>query len=718
MAQHFHPKLGGENTRPSDPNKVPHALVPDEQQRHRFKFPSMPRQHHTPHFVSGDHPPTYAQELIHWILTLLHLVVVLAAVVVSCWTAAFALNQTCNTGECKAAAYVTNTFYSTRKLALTVAGWPVASERPGFEADETGSAVLFPGRPSFATAHYYTCMQTAQVGNSVCPAKTDQSVTDYIGCLNNNTGTRAVLDACSPLTVSWPTAEDYLQCIFAQPVMRHTANVHASERVFRSCLDRVMWPLYEVQQSVDSTIMFGSYNWLVLLVVGLLCMTSFGVYTASPWEHGKVMFGDPDWHMRLGALWISVSLVWNITFLVFFFVVAARAGTDAEGDDAVPTTATTSVLSVAFITLHVAYFLFELVDGQPGSRFFVHVWKCAGMSGHLKDHNAGEMLRSTGQIVRYKRSPAALGVSMPRPHVKVYDISPSDVAMYYTPPLLSAWADGYLSDPLIFLGVIGATGHVTTPHAFGFFFLVLLFRLLNCQIARYMYQCFMNNLSFTNEENEAYHNINTIPGAFFHAHSASAQHHHAHAQLVIKHDTAPEAGGEPAEELPDITSAFQLRTFPSGRMGTNGTDTERHHLHVTTTTTKPAEPHLNIQVMALSTQISNFFILAAVLFLVFDGDTQMSEVWTLKLFVILGFIVPESIRIITHLVCQVWPPNPNSVPWKLLNIHMFIWVWDLAVRLVFVAYIVLSLSAVEGTRRFLFEKRYQLLDYTLPLLGA
>ena len=734
MAQHYSSRNGVGDTprgpalgQPSAAALGDHDKVQHTHQHHRFKFPSMPHQHPSRSFASGDHPPTYAQELIHWVLTLLHLVVVLTAVVISCWTVAFALNQTCNEGQCKAAAYVTNTFYSTRKLSGVSFGWPVASERPGFEQDATGNAVLFPGRAAYNTAHYFTCMQMAQVGNGACPTLSgagSESITAYIGCLNNNTATRAALATCSPLSTSWPTAEDYLECIYAQPALRHTGNIHASERVFRSCLDRVMWPLYEVQQAVTSTITMGSYNWLVLLVVGLLCMTSFGVYTASPWEHGKVMFGDPDWHMRLGALWITISLVWNITFLVFFFVVAARAGTDAEGDDAVPTTATTSILSIVFITVHVAYFLFELVDGQPGSRFFVHVWKCAGMNGHYKDQRACEMLQSAGQIVRYKRNPAALGVSMPHAHVSVYDISASDVAKYYTPPLIPAWADGYLADALIFLGVIGATGHVTTAHAWNIFYLILFFRLLNCQIARYMYQCFMNNLCFSpnNEEiNKAYHEIQTIPGAFFHAHSAHSAH--IPSAVVVKPDSSSESYGENAENLPNFANAFQLRAFPSGRVGLDGQDPEKHshhhHLtHFSHSAPKPAEPHLNIQVMACSTQMANIFLMAAVIFLIFDGDAQMSEVWTLKLFVILGFIIPESLRLIAHIVCQIWAPNPNSVPWKLLNTHMFIWVWDLGVRLIFVAYIVLNLSAIEGTRRFLFEKRYELLDFALPLLSA
>jgi hypothetical protein len=132
----------------------------------------------------------------------------------------------------------------------------------------------------------------------------------------------------------------------------------------------------------------------------------------------------------------------------------------------------------------------------------------------------------------------------------------------------------------------------------------------------------------------------------------------------------------------------------------------------------PKKPHLKIQVMALSAQIAGIFLLSAICLITFNADAPMSEVASFKAFVILGLIIPEAIRVVVHLACQMWHPKANRVTWGLLNIHMFIWIWDLAVRLIFISVVVLNLSSPEGSRRFLVDKSSELLDTYLPLLSA
>jgi hypothetical protein len=632
-----------------------------------------------PKVPTKDSPITY---IVHVGLIVFHLLVVVAALVISCWTVALALNQYCNEGQCKDSVYITKTFYSTNDIG-SLAGWAVATERP-----QLGELIQYPtDTDSFAFSHYFECMHTAKMANAKCSS--DKPVADYVFCLKNDTSTKAALDACDTLSVShskpWPTAEDYLNCLYSYPVMGNSVSYRASQNVFRSCVAQSLWPFFEAQQGLDSPLFLGSYNWLILLVVGLICMTSFGVYTASPWEHGVVKHGEADWHMRLGALWIFVSFAWNLAFFIVFFVVAMRAGTDVEGDDSVPTTSSTTNLTLFFLGAHVLYFLCDLADSMnTSSAFVVHVFKHATRTQHYKEHQQTEEVRDHGRVV-FRRGEAhektdshmGLGSNMPTAHLKEYTISEHEVAKYYTPPLLQAWADGYLADCLILLGMMGATGHVTTRQAWNGFALVLVSRLLNSQIARYMYQCFMNNLAFSDESkfkgdmaiNKMYHDIQTYPG-----------------QMI----------SQPGHALSHFGKYHQLAQ--------DGTDTTKN----------TQEAHLNIQVMALSTQISNIFLFSGLIFLTFDGDTPLKSVDTFMFYMIFAHLIPESLRIIVHLLCQFVSPSPNGVPWTLLNVFMFLWTWDLAVRVCFVAYVVLSLSPAEGTRRFLFEQSYQLLDVYLP----
>jgi hypothetical protein len=64
-----------------------------------------------------------------------------------------------------------------------------------------------------------------------------------------------------------------------------------------------------------------------------------------------------------------------------------------------------------------------------------------------------------------------------------------------------------MTDPFIFLGIAGATGQVTTSQAWILFGGVLVYRAINTLIARFLYQCFMNNLSLEPKVNESYHEM-------------------------------------------------------------------------------------------------------------------------------------------------------------------------------------------------------------------
>jgi hypothetical protein len=232
-----------------------------------------------------------------------------------------------------------------------------------------------------------------------------------------------------------------------------------------------------------------------------------------------------------------------------------------------------------------------------------------------------------------------------------YVIAEKDVAKYYTSPLLAAWADGYIADAFLFLGMAGATQQLTTDQAWDIFVLITLYRVLNMLMARFMYECFMNNLSLTDDVN--YQKFNLRPTMF----GASTQ-------------------SDQADSAAD-------------------------------------DPHLSTRVMALSTQIAAIYLLIAILFIVFNGNVALSDVKMFKDFFICCFIVPEILRIGLHVYCQLFNTHRKASSWMLLNVSFFIWIWDVLTRVVFVSLLFLQTdSSVQGTRQYLVTQTWTLLhDY-------
>ena len=600
---------------------------------------------------------------IHFWWSIVNLVVTAGALGFSVIAALYAFGIDCPAETCNYRIYITNTFFSTTKTGGLSGGWPVATQRVNFD-----EVVQYPtDKDSFAFSHYFECMWTAKMADNLCDNST---VVTYSACLKDTAATSSALTACNTLSgsqsQSWPSAEDYLHCLFGFPVMGNSVSVRASQNVFRSCLAKTMWPFFEVQQGVDTPLFLGSFNWIILLAVGLVFMTSFAVYTASPVEEGMVKLGEPTYYMRLGSMWVTVSTAWNAVFLVLFFVVAVRDGSVFDANGGLPTTVSTSVISIFVLTVSVFYFgslLMEARDFKFGAHIY-HYVTTRGLKrhGHILRDVDGADGRADEEDVSPEESQVTfkLGSLMPRPALEVYTISPEDVAQFYTPPLLPAWADGYFADACIFLGMAGATGHVTTDQAWNIFFIVMLYRLLNMLIARYMYQCFMNNLSLPNAVNETYHNIVTHP------HQAMNDRQGKNSQS----DGASDSDGE--------------------------------------------APHLNIQVMALSTQFAAILLFAALCSIVFNADSPLSDVPLFRLFFIFCFMIPEALRILVHVVCQLRKPHPNQVPWRLLNFFFFIWTYDLAFRVIFIMVVIWNVSKEHGSRTYLGEASVQLLD-TYPL---
>jgi hypothetical protein len=635
---------------------------------------------------------------LHLVLTGAHACVTIASVVMSIIFVIYALGVGCDNNDCRSMVYITNTFFSTNKVG-SLSGWAVATERA-----QLGEVVQYPAeKDAFIFPHFYECMSSAQMANKLCGG--DISVAAYTVCLRNDTaplGALAALTACNTLSTSfsqpWPSAEEYLQCLFSYDVMRNTESIRGSQNVFRACVAKSMWPFFEVQQGLETPLFLGSFNWLILLTVGFLSMTSFAVYTASPIEQGMVKKGEPQYQMRLGTLWVFISTVWLFTFFVLFLVLAVN-NSSFEGNWGVPTTLSTSVVTLSVLGICFFYFLSELVESKD-FEFTVHAYhfmRRHGGEGMDKARRAYDNVSKHGKIIFGKpKTDCALGTAMPNPGLEKYTIDDKGVAEYYTPPLLAAWADGYLPDACIFLGAAGATGQLSTDNAWHIFTLVLFYRGLNMMIARFMYQCFMNNLAFGEVDgfkyNEQNHKIVTYPSEMFKAMSSNNK--------------------ENNKERPNKAGYRRLKASVAE------VDDEGGEL-VVIEAPKPGspQPHINVQVMALSAQIAAIYILAALCFLVFNSNLALSDFSLFSWFFICGFLGPELVRIIIHLICQIYEPSPGSVPWNLLNASMFVWTWDLATRLIFISIIFFSDAGYPGTRLFLVQKSAALLDQYIPMLS-
>jgi hypothetical protein len=104
---------------------------------------------------------------------------------------------------------------------------------------------------------------------------------------------------------------------------------------------------------------------------------------------------------------------------------------------------------------------------------------------------------------------------------------------------------------------------------------------------------------------------------------------------------------------------------------------------------------------------------------VFDGNYALSNFGVFKLFFFLSFIFPETIRVVIHVWYQIRQTEFNEIPWALLNIHFFIWIWDLLFRIIGVSIVILgSNHEMQGTREYLVSHANTLMGDYLRVLGV
>jgi hypothetical protein len=450
-------------------------------------------------------------ETLHVGITILHMVVAVFALVMSIIILVFTLggNGNCTVDSCQPMLFITSTFLSSRRTESNV-GWPVVTERTSFN-DPLKQYPLIDttNKLGYAFTHYYECMFEAKMASVACGS--NDNLSSFYTCVTTNAGTLPGLTTCNVLPSAnsavqshFMTSEEYITCIDNVPALRNAISTRASKNVFRACLAKSQWPFVEYQLDLDTPVFLGSYNWGLFLVVGLAVMTSFGVYSISWKEDGPVSKGEPEYFKRLGLFWAWTAWLWNLGFLVVFLLIAFRESGNFEANGGLPTTVSTTLVTLGLLGFALVYFGNELfVPGQW--QFLSHVYEGSGVHKivkHYHHHTAASvehvpLMDLSGSLSSGK---GELGLPMPGPS-REYMVTDALVSKYYTPPLLSTWADAYIADAVIFLGVAGATQQVTTEFAWNLFVLIGCYRLLNSMIARFMYECFMNNFSLEDEVN-------------------------------------------------------------------------------------------------------------------------------------------------------------------------------------------------------------------------
>lgn len=603
---------------------------------------------------------------VHMALSLLGFVTAGTLVVMSIVVSSKVLGEGCKEqDQCQAMLYITTTFFSSRRIETSL-GWPVATERDLANAQNFPYNVNDPAQAykdrTYRFGHFIECMYTARMADKTCPPTA--TLSEYTTCITNSTLITG-LDNCAAFPSvggysHWPTSEEYLQCVWNNPLLQNTESRRASQNVFRACMDRQLWPFFEVPQTIDSPILFGSYNWALLLLAGIVVMSSFAVYTASPKEEGALKYGESSVWMRLGLLWSGIALVWNLIYLIIFLIIGFRNTGEFQKGGGLPTTFSTTYVTVGVLGAAFLYFLaivlkparFKYVYRRYSSaKSNIAVIEPVHVDAKVNDFEMQGLLQGTFPETNPRN---------PMRQDKIA-VSEDDVARFYTPPMLAIWADSYLADFCIVMGVAGATGQLSTDTAWHLFALTLSYRLLNMIISRCISDAFTNNLRLPDEVNQAKNSIVTRPTMFWN----------------------------------------NRRDYANRTKSEHGYDV-----------------HINTKVIGFSTQLAAGFLYACLLALVFNGNTQLNEFTIFKNFFITCFVVPEALRLVIHLYYQVsyGEADMNSVPWALYNSFYFIWLWDVIWRLIWVCVVVLETSNNPGTFDYLRTQTGTLMrDYVVQM---
>jgi len=340
--------------------------------------------------------------------------------------------------------------------------------------------------------HYFECWYAAGIVNDRC---NNNTINEYKTCVNSKFSTQLTLCANTnnPDYIS-PSLNTYTQCINNQlKPSRESING------LKVCLRTNIWPLYESPENVDSWYFLGSYNWMTFLSIGFALFSCFVLYTGGFVLYAENPQIDRTTNMPKGNGPLSYSITavcagFSLIFFAYFLMNAYRLSNNNAFGSNYPlsnSVATNNVILPATLIVFV-YFLTE----------FLEMW--APYMNTKKDKDLPEqqaMLQSQVMIMTPQGPMLQSHNHLPHTYFNPNKDGKRNqeqqqwygLMTTYYPALTLAWADAYMLDPIIALGVIGATHQLSTALAYQLFLAIFTYRLAHTSVARLLYAGYITN---------------------------------------------------------------------------------------------------------------------------------------------------------------------------------------------------------------------------------
>jgi hypothetical protein len=325
--------------------------------------------------------------------------------------------------------------------------------------------------------HYFECWHAAGVKNDVC---TNTTVADYKQCILSKYTTQ--LDTCvnssNPNAIT-PSFNEYTKC-----VNNYLLPTTQSLRALEICLRTNAWPMFESPQPVDSWYFLASFNWAVLLTIGFALYSCFVLYTGGfVFNAEHLELREPGMVAKNGPLSQSITVacaLFSLVFFLYFLVNAYRLpNSNIMGSKyPFPNSIATNTIMIPATLIVFVYFVIELLEmwNPP------NILKKMGFTGD-KMLQAGNMPHRAGHY----KNPGGQDYSAD------LDKSWAETITHYFPALTLTWADGYMIDPIIAIGLIGTSHQCTTSILYQIFMALFTYRMAHTSVARFMYEGYIYN---------------------------------------------------------------------------------------------------------------------------------------------------------------------------------------------------------------------------------
>lgn len=134
----------------------------------------------------------------------------------------------------------------------------------------------------------------------------------------------------------------------------------------------------------------------------------------------------------------------------------------------------------------------------------------------------------------------------------------------------------------------------------------------------------------------------------------------------------------------------------------------------TQNSSRTAKVNFSVRMQAMFLQVAATLCVIILGVILFNEKTMISEFGMILALYILWYLVPEVIRLGSHLIVAAiaWEDTDDLI---LFTANSFVWIWDVVVRLIFIMIIVWGYKDIAGTSYFL-EERLNSISSTIALM--